>query len=53
MTDVLTVKEAAERLGVQPRDVYRLCADGELPTPRRDGFDLVVPADAVEALAEA
>jgi excisionase family DNA binding protein len=30
-SDLLTVAEAADRLGVSPRTLYRLCAEGQLP----------------------
>lgn len=43
-------KQVAERLGLSPKEVYRLVHDGHLPHvwAGRSGAALLIPADAVE-----
>ena len=49
-SESLTVGEAARRLGLTYRDVYRLIDEGELPAVRADDGMVVAVAD-VDALA--
>lgn len=49
MSGVLTVDEAARRLGIGRRLAYRCCAEGTLPAIRL-GRRWVIPAAAVERL---
>lgn len=48
---LLSVAEAARRLGVKPWPVYELCESGELPHSRI-GQRVVIPVHAVRAYAE-
>lgn len=43
-------KQVAERLGLSPKEVYRLVHDGHLPHvwAGRSGAALLIPADAVD-----
>jgi excisionase family DNA binding protein len=45
----LTSKEAAERLGVTPARVRKLCIDGLLPGAKKFGRDWFVPESAINA----
>ena len=46
----ISTLEAADRLGVEPIDVYRLIDEGRL-TPSWNGHRLVVPISEIESLA--
>ena len=47
----ISVKEAAERLGVSPKTAYRQATSGTLPTVRF-GSRLLVPTAALERMLE-
>lgn len=44
---MIPVSEAAERLGIRPRDVYRLIDHGKLPGFKGPRVSIVVPEDAL------
>lgn len=48
-TDLLTVKEAADRLGVTPRSVYRYIESGDLKAVRSAPRKTFVPRGQVAA----
>lgn len=48
--DMITIVEAAKRLGVTRQWIYKLCADGRIPAAKRYGRQWVVPAGKLEVL---
>jgi excisionase family DNA binding protein len=46
MEEMITAREAAERLGVSRQWVLRLCLDGRIPAARRVGRQWELPAGA-------
>jgi excisionase family DNA binding protein len=46
--DMLTVLEAAQRLGITRRNVYELIANGRLPGTVLVGLQRLIPRKAVE-----
>lgn len=47
---MITIVEAAKRLGVTRQWLYKLCADGRLPAAKRYGRQWIVPAGKLEVL---
>ena len=41
--EYLTIKEVAEKWGITPRRVQRMCADGKLPGVKKFGRDWAIP----------
>lgn len=41
--EFLTIKEVAEKWGVTPRRVQRMCADGKIPGAKKFGRDWAIP----------
>lgn len=48
--EIITIVEAAKRLGVTRQWLYKLCADGRLPAAKRYGRQWVLPAGELEVL---
>lgn len=46
MKDYITIKEVAEKWGVTPRRVQRMCMDGRIAGVTKFGRDWAIPADA-------
>ena len=46
MEQYITIKEVAEKWGITPRRVQKMCADGRIPGAKKFGRDWAIPADA-------
>lgn len=51
--DMLTVLQAAQKLGITRRNVYELIANGRLPGTVLVGMQRLIPRDAVEQRIQA
>ena len=45
MEEYLTIKEIAEKWGLTPRRVQKMCSEGRLPGAKKFGRDWAIPKD--------
>lgn len=46
MDEFLTIKEIAEKWGITPRRVQKMCSEGRIEGARKFGRDWAIPANA-------